>query len=65
MTRAVEDFVLKHPVKTNATKEATAKPSEIESQPSSKRMKIMSYLDENEHGLSEVAQNVSAKKIAF
>ena len=28
-------------------------------------MKIMSYLDENEHGLSEVAQNVSSKKTAL
>ena len=33
MTRAVEDFVLKHPVKTNGTKEPAAKPSETESQP--------------------------------
>ena len=46
MARAVEDFVLKHPVKTKVTKETTAIPSETESQPPSKRMKIMSFLEE-------------------
>ena len=63
--RAVEDFVLKHPVKTKVTKETTAIPSETESQPPSKRMKIMSFLEETKNFLGEVAHKDSSKKTAF
>ena len=63
LTKAVENFVLKHPIKTASSQSTTNEPTQnVSNEPAKKRLRLMNFLDDEDDYLSSMSNRRSVSK---